>query len=429
MRGRSALLPSSWRMGRCQDLCTPSATPSEGAAKMSIVTMTPSEQIAAHLRVLAGEIGARPSGSPANRRATDYVHSVLRSAGVPVREQHFTCKDWEPGPGFLELAGPLLPITPNPFSPPCDVPGPMKWAERQADLEALAEPGSVLVISGELTMQPYFPKAFPFMTIPEQQAVITMLEALEPAAVIAVTERGWPPIFDDGDIAFSSTTVNTTVAAHLARASEVAVHLGGTVHLGTGVNISAGSGSEEPRIVLSAHIDTKATTPGAFDNAGSVAVLLALAQEGLPAGVELVFFNGEDHYAAPGEQAWLASTDIGLVRMAVNLDGTGVAGRRSTVTGLACPDAISVRLAQMAGARPGWTLAEPWFESDHAIFAIQGIPSLALTCEGAHDLLTSVAHTAADTLDGVDPHVLADVATFVREWLDVVGTEGLLEPR
>jgi aminopeptidase YwaD len=41
--------------------------------------------------------------------------------------------------------------------------------------------------------------------------------------------------------------------------------------------------------------------------------------------VELVAFNGEDHWAAPGEVAWLKHRGgrLGDVRLAVNIDGIG----------------------------------------------------------------------------------------------------------
>lgn len=381
------------------------------------------ERIAEHLHVLVDLIGARPPGSAANRRATDYLAEVLGPTGLEVRHQPFECRYWEPGPGRLDLPTGPVAVSPNPFSPRCDVRGRPLVVDSRQQLDSVADPDLVLVLAGELSSQPYFPRAFPFVQVPAQLSVIAALEAAQPAAVVAITDSGWPPIFEDADLAFPSTTVGAPVAAALAAAAEVGVHLEGDVLDGVGVNVSAGAGGPRARIVVSAHIDTKATTPGAFDNAGGVAILLALAETGLPEGVELVFFNGEDHYAAPGEQAWLAEMDLDAVRMAINVDGAGVAGRQTSIAALACPPDVEEQLGHLVGARPGWVVSEPWFESDHAIFAMRGIPSLAITCEGVHDLLAAVAHTPADTLDMVDAHILADVAGFVAEWLGLVGSE------
>lgn len=51
----------------------------------------------------------------------------------------------------------------------------------------------------------------------------------------------------------------------------------------------------------------------------------------------------------------------------------------------------------------------PWFESDHAIFAMRGIPAIAITSEHVHDLFTTLAHTEGDSLDMVDIDVLVDI--------------------
>jgi hypothetical protein len=48
---------------------------------------------------------------------------------------------------------------------------------------------------------------------------------------------------------------------------------------------------------------------------------------------------------------------------------------------------------------------------------MRGIPSVAIASVGLDDLLVSVAHTERDTLDVVDPRILADVAAFVADWV------------
>jgi hypothetical protein len=53
---------------------------------------------------------------------------------------------------------------------------------------------------------------------------------------------------------------------------------------------------------------------------------------------------------------------------------------------------------------------------------MQGIPSLAITTEHVHELLARLAHTPADTLDVVDPAILAGVVGFLREWVYAGGS-------
>jgi aminopeptidase YwaD len=170
--------------------------------------------------------------------------------------------------------------------------------------------------------------------------------------------------------------------------------------------------------VLCAHIDSKVTTPGAIDNAGGVATLLAIAESRRldDRSIEFVAFNGEDHYAAPGELAWLASTDLGLIRDVVNLDGIGARDRQTAVSGLALAAGHEQRLHALVADHRSVTMGPPWFESDHAVFASRGIPSLALTSANAHEL-ASVLHGPEDTVERLDVDTLAAAAEFVIDWL------------
>jgi aminopeptidase YwaD len=382
-------------------------------------------RIAAHVRALAGEIGPRPSGSPANRLATDYLAVVLRSAGFEVQEHPFTCDWWEPGSATLQIGGAWVDVPPSPFSRPCDVRGRVTRLDDDAALTAASpSPGRVIVIGGELTAESYPAKCFPFLDAPEQRARIARLEALEPAAVIAAVPA-WRmvPVLEDGDLAFPYLAVPTTYTDRLRTDREIAVRITGALHAGSGINVSARVGGEGPRTVLCAHIDSKVTTPGAFDNAGGVATLLALAESSLADGhdairrpIELVFFNGEDHFAAPGEQVWLAATDLGEIELAVNLDGAGVVGQPTSVTLLGCPPDLATTVTGLVASRPGWEIGAPWFESDHAIFAMRGIPAVAITAANAHHL-PNVIHTERDTTRMVDAGILADVAAFLQVWL------------
>jgi aminopeptidase YwaD len=378
-------------------------------------------RIAEHLSVLVERIGARPPGSPANRHATDYITDVLRATRLLVEAQPFDARWWEPGPAALDVDGLTIDIVPTPFSQPCDVAGPVRRISSDAELErAGSEPGKILVIEGELTAEPFFPKAFPFLDLPEQRTRIIRLEGLRPLAVVAIVEgMGAYSIFEDGDLTFPYLAVPPALGDRLAEDAWVRVRIAGALHEGPGVNVSARSGGPGRRVVVSAHMDSKGTTPGAFDNAGGVAVLLAVAESGVltHAPVELVFFNGEDHYAAPGERVWFAGVDLSTIRLAINLDGAGVVGRGSTVASLACPPAIEERLREVVASRPGWRIVAPWYESDHSIFAMRGVPSLAITSDGVHELLRDVAHTERDTLEVVDPAILVDVAGFVTSWL------------
>jgi aminopeptidase YwaD len=380
------------------------------------------ERIEGHLRLLVEGVGPRPPGSPANRRAAAYASQVLAGAGLAVAEQPFSTRWWTPGAGRLEARGRTIELAPDPFSLPCDVRGLTRRVGTMADLEALEpDPARILVLHDELTREQLMPLAFPFLEVPAHARVRAALERLGPAAVISVSDH-WQPIIEDPDLALPSTTIRPRLARHLGDDEKVRLVLGGSVHEGDGVNVSARTGGQGRRVVLSAHLDSKATTPGAFDNAAAVAVLLALAEEGLHhlGALEVVLFNGEDHFDACGEVAWLAETDLAEVAANINVDGIGLAGRGTSLAMLACPEALERRLVDWLRHHTGWALAEPWLESDHAVFAMRGIPAVAVTSEDVHTGLSGLVHGAADTIEVLDLATLVGIAEALPQLLAMV---------
>lgn len=383
------------------------------------------DRIRHHLEVLVDDIGARPPGSPANRHATDHVHASLTAAGHPVTALPFTTRWWEPGTGWLETNGTRVEVDPNPYSPPGAVRGRAVLAGRLAELEALEpDPDAILVLTDDLACEQVLPAVFPFLSLPEHERIRAALHRLAPAAVVAVSDH-WEPILEDPDLGFPSTTVPTAIGRSLVTGDALHLAVSGAVNSGPGVNLSTRLGDVERRLVLCAHLDSKATTPGAFDNAASVATLVALTElghlDGLP--IELVLFNGEDHIDSCGEVAWLAATDLGEIAGVVNVDGAGLIGQGLSLATLATPAALEARLTAWLDHRAGWLPAEPWFESDHAIFAMRGIPAVAITSQDVHALLGGLAHTPADTRDVLDLAVLERLASDLPELLALAADE------
>jgi hypothetical protein len=171
-----------------------------------------------HLEVLVDRIGARPPGSPANRRATDHVHASLAAAGRTVTALPFTTRWWQPGAGWLEFGGSRVEVAPNPYSPAGDVQGLAVRMGRLSDLERL-EPraDTVLVLADDLAREQVLPAVFPFLSLPEHERIRTALHHLAPAAVVAVSDH-WEPILEDPDLAFPSTTVPTAIGGPWRRA-------------------------------------------------------------------------------------------------------------------------------------------------------------------------------------------------------------------
>lgn len=384
------------------------------------------DRIRQHLHVLVEEVGARPPGSPANRTATDYVHGVLSGAGLDVTQHAFATRWWEPGAGRLETTTRTFDVAANPYSRAGDVRGHTLSVDRTDQLEALeTAAGTILVLRGDLSREQVMPAAFPFLDLPEHARIRAALHRLRPGAVVAVSDH-WQPVLEDPELDLVSTTVPLEAGQYLHQDEPVRLVLDGAVHEGTGSTIAARHGTGPARVVLSAHLDSKSTTPGAFDNAASVATILAIAEAHTlgPDPVEVALFNGEDHFDACGEVAWLAATDLDEIVGNLNLDGAGLAGHRTSLAMLACPPQLERAVGAWLGQRPGWVRSDPWYESDHAIFAMHGIPALAVTTEDVHQLLGGLAHTPADTLDVLDVGILVEMVEAVPELLRLLTRSG-----
>jgi aminopeptidase YwaD len=382
--------------------------------------------IQTHLETLSVEIGARPVGSDANRAAEEYIARVFERAGRRVERQVFPCFDWQLGKTELRVNGASLPACANPYTLLCDVTAPLVFARTREELERAEFQNKILVLSDELAREAYFPKNFRFVTIAEQQEILARLERRKPAAIIAVSphEKNPAPIFEDGDFEIPSVTVAADVGATLLqhRDARVSLHIDATRKTARGANVIATSKTHaRKKIVLCAHFDTKPDTPGALDNAAGVSALLASAQtldtKNLPFAVEWIAFNGEDYYSAAGQVLYLDArgSEFENIALAINMDGIGWRESRNSIAFFNCPrefeNAVTTNLSEIA--RVG-----PWYQGDHSLFAMQGIPCLAFSSEGAEVLIDTVIHTQDDTPAIVNVSLVAQVVDAIAAILN-----------
>jgi len=56
-----------------------------------------------------------------------------------------------------------------------------------------------------------------------------------------------------------------------------------------------------------------------------------------------------------------------------------------------------------------------WFQSDHAIFGLYGVPALALASSGMREFMSACAHTERDTVELVDVQLIVGAAEFLND--------------
>jgi aminopeptidase YwaD len=393
-----------------------------------------SEKAAAHLRRLCLDIPTRRVGSNGNRMATEYFAGIVASFGFQTECPEFDCIDWTQDGAHLTVSGEPFRAFCSPYSLGCQVVAPLAMASTVEELAAIDASDKILLLRGDLAKEQLMPKSFPFYNPDHHKTIVGLLETKEPRAIIAATSRNpelaggvYPfPLIEDGDFDIPSVYMTEEEGIRLAE------HAGKEISLDSrarrlpakGCNVIARKGANPGRkIVVCAHIDAKIDTPGALDNATGVVVLLLLA--GLmeeytgDLGIEIVAFNGEDYYSAPGQVHYLRhhGDSLGQVILGINIDVAGYQKGNTAYSLYDCPTRIADSIHSAFSNRKTTVEGEPWYQSDHSIFIQNQVPALAITSDRFMELSTEVTHTRGDHPGLVDCAKLADVALALRDLL------------
>lgn len=377
-----------------------------------------------HVHVLAGEIGPRYAGSPGHQAATDYIEGVLRTTGLTLDRLPFACPGWTCHATTLELNGETLRAAANTVSPACDVTAPTVAAQTVAELDAADLNGKIAILYGDLTKTPLIPFHCPIYNDPRDQHINRTLLDKRPAAVITVNPHvnNVERRIEDADFIIPSATVPADVGARLLH------HVGESAHLvidatcepATGAHLLAlKPGSRPQRIVIMAHFDTKQDTPGAWDNAGGQAALLALAARLAPldlgCGLEFIAFADEENYSQDHVIYIQERGDLfGDVIAAINMDGIAHILGQNNITMMAHSPAFQAEVEAVVARYPRVVWTEPWPQSNHSTFAYNGVPAIALSSSAGWSAPT-VIHQPTDTPVFVSPDQLAEAVDLVAD--------------
>ena len=390
-------------------------------------------EVVTHLKRLCVEIHDRSVGCAGNLAATDYVASVLTAQGWSVATQGFEALDWHDGGAALTVEdGTEFRVFASPYAPGCKTSGLLAAAATLEELEAAMPAQRLLLLHGEIARQPLMPKNFPFYSDDAHQRIIAALEASAAAAIITATGTAEPaPLIEDGDFEIPSVFTSADEGERLLQklgqplslVSESKRIAARAVNVVARINESA-----LRRIVISAHVDAKKGTPGALDNATGVATLLLLGD--LLSGyrgrfcIELVALNGEDHYAVPGQVAYMAANHglFDSIALNINMDGLGYLDGDTAFSLFALPDDMAVCASKALLASAGACAGSPWFQGDHSMFLQAGCPAIAITSDWfLQNMATqTVTHTQRDSIDLVAPRKLVACAESLKGFIEAL---------
>jgi len=387
-----------------------------------------------YLQKLCVEIPSRRVGSAGNRAATDFFAARVASFGFHVETPTFECIDWECDGVRLSANGAAFDAFASPYSLGCRVSAPLVAVSTVEELEAAEISGAVVLLRGEIAKEQLMPKNFAFYNPDEHKQIIALLEAKKPRAIIAATTRNpdlvgamYPfALIEDGDFDIPSVFMTEDEGARLAR------YVGKLISLesraaripSSGCNVIARKGArQDRRVVLFAHIDAHIGSPGASDNASGVVALLLLAE--LLAdyrgdlGIEIVAMNGEDYYAASGENQYVAlnAGKFGEIVLGINLDDIGYHKGAVAYSLYDCPAEIARAIRNAFSAHSDLIEGPQWYQSDHGLFLMNQVPALAISSENLAELMGEITHTPKDRPEIVDATKLVTAATALRDLL------------
>jgi aminopeptidase YwaD len=380
------------------------------------------EQALEHVRHLSVDIGCRPIGSAANQAAADYIGDVFAKCGLTLEKQEIPIPDWVTEETTLKLNGENLEASANTFSPSCDISAVTVPICTPAELESAHIAGKILVFYGDMAQIELATKGGIYVSDRDRR-ILQLLEERQPAGIITVNptlHARWR-VIEDFDLDIPSVTVSARSGLQLLKNARATVQMKIVAHRSpshTDNVIGRLPGELPERIVFCAHYDSKVDTPGAYDNAAGVGVLLTLAeilsQRKQRHTLEFIAFTGEEG-AGLGDMEYARTTgNFDQVTAAINIDGVGPFTGTTTIACYAASPEFESLVDEKRSRYPGVIKVEPWPASDHYIFYSHGTPSVALTSVGIRDIY----HTFSDTLEWISGDKLAEATQLVLDFFE-----------
>jgi aminopeptidase YwaD len=85
-----------------------------------------------------------------------------------------------------------------------------------------------------------------------------------------------------------------------------------------------------------------------------------------------------------------------------------------------CPEIFKTLVEETLTSQRNFAEGDPWYQGDHMVFVMNGVPAMAITSESFMQILTELAHTPADNSGMVDCEKLLEVAKSLRELLSEI---------
>ena len=382
------------------------------------------------LQSLTDEIGGRPTGSAANRKAVDWGLGRFQEAGVPARREPFTLPAlWLERSARASVTGDAafpVHLAAMPFStgtPAGGVSAPLVDGGNgaQADfarLGASAKGAFVLVETKDLLDLDALFKEYADAAETERRAFAAGAAGVaymgsRPSGALyrhnaSLGERNRHPLVILGREDAQRALRLLRSGKHLALEVHLDLDAGGAYTAENVVGEIRGGDKADEIVVVGAHLDSWDLGTGALDNGCNAATVIDLARQIQALGlrprrtIRFVLWNGEEqmmlgswgyvktHAAELDKHVVTLTADIGSGRTV----GFFVNGRKELAS------AVDKALAPVAGLGPFTQVEEPIVGTDNYDFMLEGVANLVANQESAN--YGPNYHARSDTFDKVD---------------------------
>lgn len=392
-----------------------------------------------YLDVLCRQMSDRSVGSEGNRKATHFFLKTVHSFGWEMESSELDVIDWNPGTAYLSIGEKKIDLLPSPYSKGCEVTGELTILENVNDLEQGNNKDKILLIQGELASEQLMPKNFVFYNPDHHKRIIDLLERSGAKAIICATTMNpslaggvYPfPLIEDGDFDIPSVYTTELIGKEICKYNGKNIFLKSTSEIKPAKafnTLAKKCKKNSESIVNSAHIDAKKGTPGAIDNATGVIVLMLLAEllkdyNGSKT-IELVAFNGEDYFSAPGQMDYirLYQENFKNIMFNINIDGAGYMEGPTAFSYYNIPDEITLIIKNIIQKEKSIVEGSQWHQGDHGIFIQNGCPALAVSSDWFIKNFDTqrITHTIRDNHQIVNCKLLVSIAKTLNEVIRAV---------
>jgi aminopeptidase YwaD len=358
----------------------------------------------------------RPVGTSGNKKVSNYLQRLMYELNFQTIELPFECSVWQRSKSYLNETL----IHPSPFSRSLRGSFSVKFVSNLADLFSIDTFAGVLIFIDELSKASFMPRNFPFYFPDTHRIIYETLDRISPCGIVAITGQdpysGLNPFPIFCDTLLQIPTAFVSSLNKQISGQKVNIEINSNIYIESAKQlVFRKEGKTEETIVVMAHLDTKYDTRGAIDNASGIVTLYEIAKLisrfDTHFSIEIVPLNGEEHPEVPGQLAYLnyLSSKSKSLKLAINIDGVGHIGS---------PDVFSFynfdrKQTSQILCDHNLIAGETWFSSDHSIFAMRDIPSIAVTSKKMFSTLTKILHTDRDIPNLVDHKKLLKLANTI----------------